>query len=64
MMRELPFWVMSIFLFFDKTAINYMLVVFYRKYMITLGALEKQHSLSGKPRLALSELPYDFEGSV
>jgi hypothetical protein len=40
------------------------LVVFYRKYMITLGALEKQHSLSGKPRLALSELPYDFEGSV
>jgi hypothetical protein len=40
------------------------LVVFYRKYMITLGALEKQQSLSGKLRLALSELPYDFEGSV
>jgi hypothetical protein len=54
----------SIFLFFDKTAINYMLVVFYRKYMITLGALEKQQSLSGKLRLALSELPYDFEGSA
>jgi hypothetical protein len=40
------------------------LVVFYRKYMITLGALEKQQSLSGKLRLALSELPYDFEGSA
>ena len=32
------------------------------KYMITLGDPEKQQSLSGKPPLALSELPYDFEG--